>query len=368
MPSNDQILAGLTIIVNKWQLVSIFWHMYFAILAMVLILKIQLTKRIVGVVLSLPIFSVSVVAWLSLNPFNGMIFILVGIISLFISLRLPHENVSSAPIWLKIPGMILIIFGWIYPHFLSTSCYLSYLYAAPTGIIPCATLSIIIGFAILLRGLDSRAFSIILSITGLFYGITGVFQLSVQIDWMLLTGAIIIFINALFLKHYVSVNIKPQPDDRMTAWGVGPKIACISLTYLAFAIIIQVKYPGITLMTTNRNIIFYTLGSVFILVGLIIWASGARIIDKAFNENKLLTDGIYSIVRHPMYSGFIVFISPGIALIFRSWPLLSASIVAYIVFKLLIPQEENYLEMKFGQAYIQYKSRVYAIIPFLHFK
>lgn len=201
MPSIEQILAGLSEITNKYLLVSVFWHLYFAALAVVLIFKIKLSKRTAGIILSLPLFSVSTIAWLSMNPFNGFIFAMAGIMLVVFSLRLPPTQVEKAPLWLMIPGVILAVFGWIYPHFLESSTWLSYLYAAPVGVIPCATLSIVIGFALLMGGLGSKAISLTLAVVGLFYGFTGVFQLGVQIDWFLLAGSIVLFVWT-FLGRY----------------------------------------------------------------------------------------------------------------------------------------------------------------------
>jgi hypothetical protein len=52
-----------------------------------------------------------------------------------------------------------------------------------------------------LNGLNSRALSLILGIMGMFYGITGVAQLGVSIDWVLLLGAVMIVIVG-FLRKY----------------------------------------------------------------------------------------------------------------------------------------------------------------------
>jgi protein-S-isoprenylcysteine O-methyltransferase Ste14 len=68
-----------------------------------------------------------------------------------------------------------------------------------------------------------------------------------------------------------------------------------------------------------------------------------------------------------MYSGIIVFFAPGVALWFRSWIILTVPLVAYIIFKLLIPKEEKYLEEKFGKEYLDYKSKVNAVIPLPRF-
>jgi len=156
-------------------------------------------------------------------------------------------------------------------------------------------------------------------------------------------------------------------SKKITAWGVGPKLAKIIFSYLAFTIIIQIIRPDIFTITQISYLALIILGAILIIVGLIIWALGAKVIDKAFNEGRLLTNGVYAIVRNPMYSGLIVFISTGLALCFRSWLMLTVPIVAYIVFKLCIKDEDKYLEEKFGQEFLNYKSKVNAIIPFPRF-
>ncbi|PLW83854.1 hypothetical protein CWI75_00380 [Kineobactrum sediminis] len=84
----------------------------------------------------------------------------------------------------------MIGFGWLYPHFLDNTTSLVYLYAAPTGLIPCPTLSIVIGFTLILGGLGSRSWCLVLAMMGLFYGVFGAARLGVRIDGVLILGAL----------------------------------------------------------------------------------------------------------------------------------------------------------------------------------
>ena len=195
IPTVEQILAGLTEIANTWWPVAVFWHVYFAVFVSALLFGIRPSKRLSGIFLGLPFLSVSGIAWLSSNPFNGILFALLGIMLIFISVKLPRESVQIAPLWALIPGIFMLIVGWVYPHFLDSSSFLPFLYAAPTGIIPCPTLSIVIGLALILNGLGSRMLSVILGVIGILFGITGVVQLGVLID-VILSGSLVILILA----------------------------------------------------------------------------------------------------------------------------------------------------------------------------
>ena len=78
-----------------------------------------------------------------------------------------------------------------------------------------------------------------------------------------------------------------------------------------------------------------------------------------------LITGVYSIVRNPMYSVYIVFIVPAIILFFRTWIALSIPIVMVVILTRLIRAEEVYLEGQFGDEYLKYKSAVNSLIPSL---
>lgn len=189
MPAPEDILVGLAEIANSRREFAIIWHVYFAILAAVLAVGMRPTKSISGVLLVLPLFSVGFLAWRTGNPFNGTVFILAGAILSVIALRFSRTPIEIGSRWMVSAGALMFIFGWTYPHFLDTSSYVPYVYAAPTGLIPCPTLSIIIGSTLIVDGLGSGAWSLVLGATGVFYGVFGAFVLGVTLDLVLLICA-----------------------------------------------------------------------------------------------------------------------------------------------------------------------------------
>lgn len=188
--SPEEILSGLHTIANEWRLLSVLWHGYFVVFVLTLVSGIRPTRRMVGFLLALPVVSVSVLAWVHGNPFNGTSFALTAVVLVAIAARWSKEDVKVAPIQLAFPGALLVGFGWIYPHFLDNAIALEYLYAAPTGLIPCPTLSIVIGFTLILGGLGSRSWCLLLAVVGLFYGVFGAARLGVMIDVVLILGAL----------------------------------------------------------------------------------------------------------------------------------------------------------------------------------
>jgi hypothetical protein len=200
MPNSEQILNGLSAIANQWQILAIAWHIYFAVLAGGLVLGFRPSKRVAAILLALPLLSVSILAWLAANPFNGLLFLLTSVALLMIAIRLPQEQIEIAPLWLTTAGIFLSLFGWLYPHFLESASFLPYLYAAPTGLIPCPTLSIVTGLSLMVGGLQSRAWSVVLGGMGLFYALFGAMRLGVTIDLILLLGALLTLLIAFLPK------------------------------------------------------------------------------------------------------------------------------------------------------------------------
>ena len=54
--------------------------------------------------------------------------------------------------WRRVVGTAMVAFGWVYPHFSSDPSLFAYFYGAPTGLLPCPTLSLVIGLSLLARG------------------------------------------------------------------------------------------------------------------------------------------------------------------------------------------------------------------------
>jgi protein-S-isoprenylcysteine O-methyltransferase Ste14 len=72
----------------------------------------------------------------------------------------------------------------------------------------------------------------------------------------------------------------------------------------------------------------------------------------------LVTDGIFSRLRNPMYVGATLFLV-GLAILLASdWTLVMTIVFVLVIHFGVVKREERYLEAKFGDAYRQYKARV----------
>ncbi len=190
MPSSPSILANLTEVANQAQALAIAWHIVIAIAVVAVVRGLRPSERATGWALVTPLISVSALAFIFDNPFNGALFAALAFVSALFARRLSRKPAALGPAWARAVGVALIAFSWFYPHFLASGTPQSYLLAAPTGLIPCPTLALVIGVTLLANGLGSRAWCRIVGGAGAFYGVVGVLGLGVWLDVALVAGAV----------------------------------------------------------------------------------------------------------------------------------------------------------------------------------
>jgi len=202
MPKTEEILNGLQVIVNDYSTIAIIWHIIFYALIAALIFKRLPTNRLFGLLICVPILSVAVLAFLSGNPFNGILFSIMSILIIIFGLRISSQPVQTSQFIFMVIGILMIVFGLVYPHFIKPDSFLKYLYASPAGLIPCPTLSILIGLLLLYNGFGSQSLTLTFIVFGLFYGIFGVLKLTVSLDIFLVFGT-----TALLVKYFMPLKV-----------------------------------------------------------------------------------------------------------------------------------------------------------------
>lgn len=149
----------------------------------------------------------------------------------------------------------------------------------------------------------------------------------------------------------------------MTIFGIGLLLVASGGFSLGLILFVEAVW-GIKMNWTREHAdLLSPIGALFMMAGLYFWASGAMAIRKAFNEKKLLTEGVYRLTRNPMYAAFILFIIPALSLLMNDVLIILASGVLYVVFRISIEKEENYLRQLFGNDYLRYVEQVPRLIP-----
>ena len=137
------------------------------------------------------------------------------------------------------------------------------------------------------------------------------------------------------------------------------------LVFLQFGlIIILAMYPDSTTVDSRTNIF----GTIVIAIGLILLFAGFRGLGKSLTANPvpnqdgvLVTKGIYSVVRHPIYLGLLI-ITFGLVVSSGVW----GQIIVWVALAMLLVYkmrwEEVLLTAKYKD-YAEYMTKVPAIIP-----
>ncbi len=132
--------------------------------------------------------------------------------------------------------------------------------------------------------------------------------------------------------------------------------------YLVFA-------AAFGLPTVSTKKLFYSaitewLGVAFCLAGLSLLLSSLISFGKSFrvgidaqHADKLVTDGIFSYSRNPIYVAF-GFILIGQFLIFPTWIFLLYVVSGFWLLNRQVLREEDYLRKHYGEQYTQYSRRV----------
>jgi len=149
----------------------------------------------------------------------------------------------------------------------------------------------------------------------------------------------------------------------LSRWGVGLSIVVSAGAYAAIAGLITWLWPEVFIISMIPYRAFLAAGIIMLVIGVPMLIFGGRAAMRAYDSEELATTGIFSCVRNPVYSAWIVFLIPGLVLLSRSWPMFLTPFVAYVVFKARIGREHEYLENRFGEGYRQYRAQVNELIP-----
>ena len=119
MPGPGNVISGLAELAQQWRWLAAAWHVPLAALLIAFYAGWRPTTKTFIATLVVPVISVSALAWLSGNPFNGAAFALLAASLSGRALLEPAHRVGPGPRHLRVPGVLLVVFGAAYPEFTS---------------------------------------------------------------------------------------------------------------------------------------------------------------------------------------------------------------------------------------------------------
>ena len=80
-------------------------------------------------------------------------------------------------------------------------------------------------------------------------------------------------------------------------------------------------------------------------------------------QHRLITQGVYRLIRHPMYSALSLY-SVGQALVIPNWVAGPSNLIAFaVLFALRVRAEEKMMVQQFGDEYAAYSARTKRLVP-----
>ena len=151
-------------------------------------------------------------------------------------------------------------------------------------------------------------------------------------------------------------------SSKLSRWGVGPVLAVLTILYTGVLSLISHLFPiGLRIPIQEPivlciSIFLFVLGTPFLIISLFA-------LHRAYTAGTLITTGIFSLCRNPIYSSWNLFLVPGIVLLLRNWLCLTIPFFMYGLLRVLIRKEEEYLTATFGKKYMIYKKDVFFLLP-----
>ena len=148
--------------------------------------------------------------------------------------------------------------------------------------------------------------------------------------------------------------------ERGGGWVVGQSLLMSAVVVLAVALPGDCTHLDLAIAGATLLVI----GGVFGIAGVAALKSNRTPFPMPRHDSQLVQSGIYSRVRHPLYTS-VILCSLGWALIWQSWPALVAAVALIPFFAAKTRREEHWLREKFP-GYADYEKQVKRFVPWIY--
>ncbi len=155
--------------------------------------------------------------------------------------------------------------------------------------------------------------------------------------------------------------------EHLPIYGVGPFCGVSMLLFFIVGILMEIFGYLRSGKVEILRIPFFIIGIILIVLAVWIWIQAVLVIkiDRAILDNQLVTSGVYSWVRNPIYTAIAMALT-GASLLFGNLWLLFLPLIFWLDITVLMKAtEEKWLTARYGQAYLDYCKKVNRCIPWI---
>jgi protein-S-isoprenylcysteine O-methyltransferase Ste14 len=139
--------------------------------------------------------------------------------------------------------------------------------------------------------------------------------------------------------------------------GSGDKIGLLTLPFVIIGLILNIMFPSL-FNVGGPSIVLKVISIIILIPGVIIWIWSVVLILIKVPQQELITNGPYSLVKHPLYAGVALLVLPWLGFLLNTWLGVLIGIVLYIASRVFWPEEEATLSKTFGTTWDEYCHKV----------
>lgn len=139
--------------------------------------------------------------------------------------------------------------------------------------------------------------------------------------------------------------------------GSGEKIGRFTLPFLIIGLVLNIIFPSFFSVGGPPNTL-KVISIIILIPGIINWIWSIVLILTKIPRKELITNGPYSLVKHPLYTGVSLLVLPWVGFLLNTWLGALIGIIVYIGSRMYAPREEEILSKVFGSKWNEYCNKV----------
>jgi protein-S-isoprenylcysteine O-methyltransferase Ste14 len=143
----------------------------------------------------------------------------------------------------------------------------------------------------------------------------------------------------------------------MVLVGSGDRIGLFTLPFLIAGLVLNIMFPS-AFHVGGPPTALKVISIILLVPGVAIWIWSVILILTKVPKKELITNGPYSLVKHPLYTGVALLVLPWVGFLVNTWLGALIGVIVYAGSRIFSPEEEKMLSKTYGPAWDKYCNKV----------